>query len=204
MARPLRIEYPHAVYHVTSRGDARRSIFRDDEDKERFLAILGIVTKRYHWLCHAYCLMDNHYHLPLRGQIFNLDFGGGPAHYAFIFRMPSIMSGGVSHPGRGSRVRTGLPSAVSAMTYNAANQLTNWNGSALTYDDNGNLTDDGTNTYTWNARNQLASMTGASFVYDGLGRRASKTIGGSTTNYLYDGQNPVQEGSATLLTGLAV
>jgi RHS repeat-associated protein len=104
----------------------------------------------------------------------------------------------------GSWARTGLPSAVSAMTYNAANQLTNWNGSALTYDDNGNLTDDGTNTYTWNARNQLASMTGASFVYDPLGRRVSKTISGNTTSYLYDGQNPVQEGSANLLTGLGI
>jgi putative transposase len=75
MARPLRIEYPHAVYHVTSRGDARRSIFRDDEDKERFLAILGIVTKRYHWLCHAYCLMDNHYHLLIETPEANLSRG---------------------------------------------------------------------------------------------------------------------------------
>jgi hypothetical protein len=104
----------------------------------------------------------------------------------------------------GNWVRTGLPQAVTSATYNAANQLTNWAGTTLTYDANGNLTSDGANSYTWNARNQLASMTGASFVYDGLGRRASKTIGGSTTNYLYDGQNPVQEGSANLLTGLGV
>jgi RHS repeat-associated protein len=47
-------------------------------------------------------------------------------------------------------------------------------------------------------------MTGASFVYDPLGRRVSKTIGGSTTSYLYDGVNPVQEGGANLLTGLGV
>lgn len=79
----------------------------------------------------------------------------------------------------------------------------------LTYDANGNLTNDGTNTYTWDARNRLASMTGASFVYDGLGRRVNKTINGNSTSFLYDGQNPVQElagkkGTANLLTGLGI
>ena len=71
----------------------------------------------------------------------------------------------------------------------------------MTYDNNGNLislTDvDGTTDYTWNARNQLTDISGpsmtASFVYDGLGRREMKTIGGSTTEFLYDGVNPVQE-----------
>ena len=63
MARPLRIEFPGAVYHVTSRGNARDLIFIDDSDREDFLLILGSVVRRYNWLCHAYCLMDNHYHL---------------------------------------------------------------------------------------------------------------------------------------------
>ena len=63
MAEPLRIEYEGAVYHVTARGNARNKIFADDRDREIFLAILGIVVKRYNWLCHAYCLMDNHYHV---------------------------------------------------------------------------------------------------------------------------------------------
>lgn len=63
MARPLRIEYPGAVYHVTSRGNERNAIFRTDADRERFLAVLARVTARYQWRCHAYCLMDNHYHL---------------------------------------------------------------------------------------------------------------------------------------------
>jgi len=63
MARPLRIEYPGGVYHVTSRGNERRSIFKDDQDRERFLTILASVNRRYHWLCHSYCLMGNHYHL---------------------------------------------------------------------------------------------------------------------------------------------
>lgn len=68
MARPLRIEYPGAVYHVTSRGNERKPIYRTDADRERFLAVLARVTARYHWLCHAYCLMDNHYHLVIETQ----------------------------------------------------------------------------------------------------------------------------------------
>jgi len=63
MARPLRIEFPGAVYHVTSRDNTRAPIFIDDSDREDFLSILGSVVRRYNWLCHAYCLMGNHYHL---------------------------------------------------------------------------------------------------------------------------------------------
>ncbi len=58
MARPLRIEYPGAVYHLTARGNARQKIFRDDTDRVTFLATLSHVISRYRWLCHAYCLMD--------------------------------------------------------------------------------------------------------------------------------------------------
>ena len=63
MARPLRIEYSGAVYHITSRGNQRSKIFEDDRDREAYLEILSEVIKRYSWLCYAYCLMDNHYHL---------------------------------------------------------------------------------------------------------------------------------------------
>ncbi|HSV31168.1 MAG TPA: transposase [Atribacteraceae bacterium] len=63
MTRPLRLVYPGAVYHLTSRGNARGNIYREDLDRETFTDILALVVKRYHWLCHAYCLMDNHYHL---------------------------------------------------------------------------------------------------------------------------------------------
>ena len=75
MARPLRIEFPGAVYHVTSRGNARMPIFEDDEDRVRFLAILGEVLRRFNWLCHAYCLMDNHYHLLVETIDGNLSLG---------------------------------------------------------------------------------------------------------------------------------
>ena len=63
MARPLRIEFAGALYHLTSRGDRREAIFEDDEDRRRFLDVLAEVAKRYRWVCHAYCLMTNHYHL---------------------------------------------------------------------------------------------------------------------------------------------
>ena len=63
MARPLRIEYPGAVYHITSRGNAQGSIFLKDEDRNIFLEILSDTIEKYNWLCHAFCLMDNHYHL---------------------------------------------------------------------------------------------------------------------------------------------
>lgn len=75
MARPLRLEFPEAVYHVTSRGNARQDIFLDDSDRERFLAILSSTVHRYNWLCHAYCLMGNHYHLLLETPDPNLSSG---------------------------------------------------------------------------------------------------------------------------------
>lgn len=75
MARPLRIEYPNAVYHVTSRGNARNKIFLGDQDRENFLSVLDAVVKRYNWLCHAYCLMDNHYHLMIETPDANLSRG---------------------------------------------------------------------------------------------------------------------------------
>jgi putative transposase len=63
MARPLRIEFAGALYHVTSRGNTREAIYRTDEDRQQFLNLLETTVKRYDWYCHAYCLMDNHYHL---------------------------------------------------------------------------------------------------------------------------------------------
>jgi len=75
MARPLRLEYPGGVYHVTSRGNARQRIYGSDTDRQGFLAILASVVNRSHWLCHAYCLMDNHYHLLIETPAANLSRG---------------------------------------------------------------------------------------------------------------------------------
>jgi putative transposase len=63
MARPLRIEFAGALYHVTARGNARQDIYSDDADRKAFLTLLDQVRTRYHWYVHAYCLMSNHYHL---------------------------------------------------------------------------------------------------------------------------------------------
>ncbi|MEN8129359.1 MAG: transposase, partial [Pseudomonadota bacterium] len=63
MARPLRLEYAGALYHVTSRGDRREDIYRDDEDREAWLAVLSQVCERFNWVVHAWCQMTNHYHL---------------------------------------------------------------------------------------------------------------------------------------------
>jgi hypothetical protein len=57
MARPLRIEFAGALYHLTSRGDRREAIYEDDADRQRFLDVLGEVVGRYNWICHTYCLM---------------------------------------------------------------------------------------------------------------------------------------------------
>lgn len=63
MARPLRIEFAGAFYHLTSRGNELQRIFLDDRDRRSFLSGLAEVRERYGWIFHAYCLMDNHYHL---------------------------------------------------------------------------------------------------------------------------------------------
>ncbi len=75
MARPLRIEYDGALYHITSRGNARKSIFKDDEDRQAFLDILSKTNGRFNWLCHAHCLMNNHYHLIIETPDGNLSKG---------------------------------------------------------------------------------------------------------------------------------
>ena len=75
MARPLRLEYEGAVYHVTSRGNAREVIYSGDGDRTKFLEILSGVVERYGFIIHAYCLMSNHYHLLVETPEGNLSRG---------------------------------------------------------------------------------------------------------------------------------
>ena len=75
MARPLRIEFSGALYHVTSRGDRREPIFEDNEDRVLFLGTLAEGVERFNWVCHAYCLMTNHYHLVVETPDGNLSKG---------------------------------------------------------------------------------------------------------------------------------
>ncbi|WP_035382677.1 transposase [Ferriphaselus sp. R-1] len=63
MARPLRIELAGGLYHVTSRGDRREDIFLDEADRLAWLELFGQVCRRFNWVCHAWCLMDNHFHI---------------------------------------------------------------------------------------------------------------------------------------------
>src|SRR3989337_2267406 len=75
MSRPLRIEFPDALYHVTARGDRREAIFEDDPDRRAFLLILEQVITQFNWPCHAWGLMDNHYPLLIQTPDGNLSKG---------------------------------------------------------------------------------------------------------------------------------
>lgn len=75
MARPLRLEYAGAIYHVFSRGNRREPIYLDDQDFGGFVDLLGEVCARFNWVVHAYCLMTNHYHLLVETPDANLSRG---------------------------------------------------------------------------------------------------------------------------------
>ena len=72
MARPLRVEYEGAVYHVAVRGNARQAIFRDDADREHFLGVLAESVGSFEVRLYLYCLMSNHVHLVLETPRANL------------------------------------------------------------------------------------------------------------------------------------
>ncbi len=87
MARPLRIEYENAFYHITARGNERKNIFTDRNDNGKFLSYIGLVHKRYKIIVYSYVLMDNHYHLLIETPEPNLsrmmrDLNG---HYTIYF-----------------------------------------------------------------------------------------------------------------------
>ena len=75
MSRPLRIEFSDALYHVTARGNRRECIFDTDQDRRAFLITLERVINQFNWICHAWCLMDNHYHLLIQTPDGNLSKG---------------------------------------------------------------------------------------------------------------------------------
>jgi len=75
MARPLRIEYADALYHVTARGNARGAIVCDDRDRRKWLRLLADAATRCRWRLFAFALMDNHFHLFLQTPEPNLSQG---------------------------------------------------------------------------------------------------------------------------------
>lgn len=74
MARPLRLAFAGGLYHVTARGNERKAIVRQDADRARFVDTLATMVDRYQVRCHAWVLMDNHYHLLLETPSPNLSF----------------------------------------------------------------------------------------------------------------------------------
>ena len=97
MARPLRIQYPGAVYHVMARGNHGQEIFADDADRKRFLETLGEACQRAGWCVHAYVLMGNHYHLLVETPEGNLVAG------MKWLQTPSATMGGTNNLGTSSR-----------------------------------------------------------------------------------------------------
>jgi putative transposase len=75
MARPIRLEFPDAIYHVTTRGNGGEDIFIDDQDRQQFLQVLAEVVSRTGWIVYAYVLMDNHYHILVETPNSNLSRG---------------------------------------------------------------------------------------------------------------------------------
>ena len=75
MSRPLRVEFAGALYHVTSRGNARQAIYLDEQDFQIFVEVLADTCQRFNWVVHSYCLMTNHYHILLETPDGNLSKG---------------------------------------------------------------------------------------------------------------------------------
>ena len=75
MARLPRIQVPGGIFHITARGNRRQPIFLDDGDLEQFLTLFADVVRRRGWRCHAYCLMQNHYHLLIETPEADLSIG---------------------------------------------------------------------------------------------------------------------------------
>src|SRR5258708_26503322 len=75
MARPLRLEYPDALYHVTCRGNEQRAIFRSDRDRKAFLGFLAETVRRFGWSVTAWGLVTNHFHLVIQTPQANLSRG---------------------------------------------------------------------------------------------------------------------------------
>ena len=75
MARPPRLEFAGALYHITLQGDRREDIVETDDDRSLFLSVFSDVCERHNWRCHAYCLMSNRYHLLVETPDANLSKG---------------------------------------------------------------------------------------------------------------------------------
>ena len=75
MSRPIRIQYPGALYHIIARGNGGQNIYKDRKDYQIFLEVFFDIIKRFNWICYSYCLMPNHYHLLIETLDPNLSAG---------------------------------------------------------------------------------------------------------------------------------
>lgn len=75
MARPLRLKFENAVYHITARGNRKDDIFYSSQDKSNFIKKMNEMFEKYSFICYAYCLMNNHYHLFVKTSFANLSEG---------------------------------------------------------------------------------------------------------------------------------
>ena len=98
MPRPPRVQFPGAFYHVMSRGNAKQNIFLSRDDRLDFLHALERVVDRFSWVCHAYCLMENHYHLLIETPEANLSQGMQDLNgvYCHLFNMKYARVGHVT------------------------------------------------------------------------------------------------------------
>jgi len=103
MARPLRLVFAGALYHVTSRGNRREAVYEDDADRRLFMSLLDQVCDIHNWLCHAYCLMGNHYHLLVETPDANLSKGMRQLNGMYTQNFNQIHNGWVMCSGDGAR-----------------------------------------------------------------------------------------------------
>jgi len=124
MARPIRLEIPDAIYHVTTRGNGGEDIFIDDQDRKSFLTVLGEVVSRTSWIVHAYVLMDNHYHLLIETPHANLSRGMRQLNGVYTQRFNSQHgSGGRVFQGRFKAVMVERSSLLELCRYIVLNPL---------------------------------------------------------------------------------
>ncbi|MBF0282451.1 MAG: transposase [Zetaproteobacteria bacterium] len=99
MGRPLRIEFDHALYLISSRAFSKQSLFIDDDDREMFLDLLANVVDRFGWICHGYCLFDDEYDLLIETPTANLSRGMRQLNgvYTQDFNRRHLFSGAVFH-----------------------------------------------------------------------------------------------------------
>jgi RHS repeat-associated protein len=139
-------------------------------------------------------------HMPQASETYGYDAG----YQLNEWRRGELVDGTIPSPlerqfwvfdSRGNWEQWTTDGTVEARTHNGVNELLTRDGTTLTYDDNGNMTTDGSKAYVWDEENRLSSVNGAYYQYDALGRRISKTVAGVTTQYIYDGWQVVQESS---------